>query len=62
MANKSVGYLTFNFGANMVGFNKAMKKAQRKVKRFGKSMKQVGSSMTTNLTLKSVDKLCSEAS
>ena len=28
-----------------------MKKAQRKVKRFGKSMKQVGSSMTTNLTM-----------
>jgi len=51
MANKAVGYLTFNFGANMGGFNKAMKKAQRKVKRFGKSMKQVGSSMTTNLTM-----------
>lgn len=51
MANKAVGYLLFNFGANMGGFNKAMKKAQRKVKRFGKSMKQVGSSMTTNLTM-----------
>ena len=51
MANKAVGYLTFNFGANMGGFNRAMKKAQMKVKRFGKSMKRVGRSMTTGLTL-----------
>tara|TARA_Y100000401_G_scaffold18864_1_gene12711 strand:+ start:394 stop:2511 length:2118 start_codon:yes stop_codon:yes gene_type:complete len=51
MANKAIGYLTFNFGANMAGFNKAMKKAQRSVKRFGKSMKNIGGSMTTNLTM-----------
>ena len=51
MGSKAVGFLTFNFGANMGGFNKAMKKAQRKVKNFGKSMKRVGSSMTTGLTM-----------
>ena len=51
MANKAVGFLTFNFGANMGGFNKAMKKAQRRVKKFGTSMKRVGSSMSTNLTM-----------
>tara|TARA_R110000744_G_scaffold275623_2_gene388445 strand:+ start:8268 stop:10619 length:2352 start_codon:yes stop_codon:yes gene_type:complete len=51
MGSKAVGFLTFNFGANMGGFNKAMKKAQRKVSNFGKSMKRVGSSMTTNLTM-----------
>ena len=51
MANKAVGFLTFNFGANMGGFNKAMKKAQRRVKKFGSSMKRVGSSMSTNLTM-----------
>ena len=51
MANKSVGLLTFNFGANMKGFNKAMNKAQRKLKKFGSSVKKMGSSMTMNLTL-----------
>ena len=51
MANKAVGFLTFNFGANMGGFNKAMKKAQRSVGKFGKSMKRIGSSMTTGLTM-----------
>lgn len=51
MANKAVGFLTFNFGANMGGFNKAMKKAQRSVGKFGKSMKTMGKSMTTNLTM-----------
>lgn len=51
MANKAVGFLTFNFGANMGGFNKAMKKAQRSVGKFGKSMKAMGKSMTTNLTM-----------
>ncbi len=51
MANKAVGFLTFNFGANMGGFNKAMKKAQRSVRKFGSSMKSMGKSMTTNLTM-----------
>ncbi len=51
MANKAVGFLTFNFGANMAGFNKAMKKARRSVKKFGSSMKSMGRSMTTNMTM-----------
>ena len=51
MANKAVGFLTFNFGANLGGFNRAMKKAQMKVKGFGRSMKNVGRSMTTGLTM-----------
>ena len=51
MANKAVGFLTFNFGANMGGFNKAMKKAQRGVRKFGSSMKSMGKSMTTNMTM-----------
>ena len=51
MANKAIGYLTFNFGANMQGFDRAMKKAQTKVKRFGKTMKNIGSSLTTNITM-----------
>ena len=51
MANKAIGYLTFNFGANMQGFDRAMKKAQTKVRRFGKTMKNIGSSLTTNITM-----------
>ena len=51
MANKAVGFLTFNFGANMQGFDRAMKKAQTKVRRFGKTMKNIGSSLTTNITM-----------
>lgn len=51
MASKAVGFLTFNFGANMDGFNKAMKKAQRGVRKFGSSMKSMGKSMTTNMTM-----------
>jgi TP901 family phage tail tape measure protein len=51
MANKAVGFLTFNFGANMAGFNKAMKKARRSVRKFGSSMKSMGRSMTTNMTM-----------
>jgi len=51
MANKSIGYLTFNFGANMEGFDKAMKKAQKSVGKFGKKMKSIGSSMTMSITM-----------
>ncbi len=51
MANKAIGFLTFNFGANMQGFDRAMKKAQTKVRRFGKTMKNIGSSLTTNITM-----------
>jgi len=51
MANKSVGLLTFNFGANLDGFDRAMKKSQKKLKKFGNNVKKIGSSLTTNLTL-----------
>ena len=51
MANKSVGLLTIAFGADLRGFDKAMKKAQRSIKKFGTSMQQTGQNLTRNLTL-----------
>ena len=51
MASKAVGLLTFNFGANLDGFDRAMKKSQKKLKKFGNNVKKIGSSLTTNLTL-----------
>lgn len=51
MASKAIGFLTFKFGANLGGFEKALKKSQRSLKKFGKSMKKVGRNMTTNLTM-----------
>jgi len=51
MANKAVGLLTFNFGANMQGFDRAMNKAQKNMKKFGKSMAKTGKSLTVGLTL-----------
>ena len=51
MANKSVGYLTFAFGANMQGFNRAMGKASKRIKRFGTSMSNAGRTMTAGLTV-----------
>lgn len=51
MSNKAIGMLTMVFGADLRGFDKAMKKAQRKIGRFGKSMEKVGSSLTRSITL-----------
>lgn len=51
MANKSVGFLTIAFGADLRGFDKAMKKAQRSIKKFGTSMQRTGKNLTRNLTL-----------
>ena len=51
MANKSVGLLTFNFGANMSGFDRAMKKAQKNLKKFGKSMQRTGQTLSRNITV-----------
>tara|TARA_R100001530_G_scaffold56084_2_gene41033 strand:- start:1501 stop:4056 length:2556 start_codon:yes stop_codon:yes gene_type:complete len=51
MASKAVGLLTFNFGANLGGFDRAMKKAQKKLRQFGKSVERTGKSLSTNLTL-----------
>ena len=51
MANKSVGLLTIAFGADLRGFEKAMKKAQRNIKKFGASMQRTGKNLTRNITL-----------
>jgi|3_EtaG_2_1085321.scaffolds.fasta_scaffold02169_7 TP901 family phage tail tape measure protein len=48
---KSIGLLNIVFGANLKGFNRAMKKARMSMKRFGANMKRVGASMTTNMTM-----------
>tara|TARA_R100001163_G_scaffold15730_1_gene14186 strand:+ start:2803 stop:4767 length:1965 start_codon:yes stop_codon:yes gene_type:complete len=54
MANKSVGFLTVAFGADMRGFDKAMKKAQRSIKKFGVSMQRTGENLTTSITLPTI--------
>jgi hypothetical protein len=51
MANKSVGFLTIAFGADLRGFDRAMKKAHRNIKKFGTNMQAVGSNLTRNITL-----------
>ena len=51
MASKAIGFLNFKFGADLGGFEKAMKKAQRKLKKFGKSVEKTGKNLTTGLTL-----------
>ena len=51
MASKSVGLLNIVFGADLRGFDKAMKKAQKRIKKFGSSMKKTGRTLTTNLTM-----------
>lgn len=48
---KSVGYLKILFGADLRGFNKAMSKAQRSIRKFGASMKKTGANLTRNVTL-----------
>ena len=51
MASKAIGLLTMVFGADMKGFDKAMKKAERSVGKFGKNMEKLGRNMTRNITL-----------
>ena len=51
MANKSVGFLTIAFGADLRGFDRAMKKAQKNLKKFGRDMNRVGTNLSTTLTL-----------
>lgn len=48
---KSVGFLTIMFGANLKGFDRAMKKAQRSIGKFGASMQRTGETLTRNITL-----------
>lgn len=51
MASKAIGFLNFKFGADLKGFDRAMKKAQKNLKRFGKNVERTGKSLTTGLTL-----------
>ena len=51
MANKSVGLLTIAFGADLRGFDRAMKKATRTIGNFGKKMSNIGRNLTAGLTL-----------
>ena len=51
MASKAIGFLNFKFGADLGGFERAMKKAQKNLKRFGKDLQKTGKTLTTNLTL-----------
>ena len=51
MANKSVGLLNIVFGADLRGFERAMKKAQKNLKKFGRDMNRVGTNLSTTLTL-----------
>ncbi len=51
MANKSIGLLNIVFGADLRGFDRAMKKAQRSIGKFGRKMQAVGKNLTTKVTL-----------
>ena len=51
MASKSVGLLNIVFGADLRGFERAMKKAQKNLKKFGSSMKRVGGTLTRSVTM-----------
>ena len=51
MASKAIGFLNFKFGADLKPFERAMNKAQRKLKKFGKGVERTGKSLTTGLTL-----------
>ena len=45
---KSVGYLTIMFGANLKGFDRSMRKAQRSIGKFGASLQRTGETLTRN--------------
>ena len=45
------GKLTVMFGADMKGFDRSMKKAEKNLGKFSRNMKRIGSSMTMSLTL-----------
>ena len=51
MASKSIGLLNIVFGADLKGFDNAMKKAQKKLKKFGSSMTRIGGTMSASVTL-----------
>ena len=51
MASKAIGFLNFKFGADLSGFDRAMKKAQKNLKKFGRNIQKTGKSLTMGLTL-----------
>jgi len=51
MASKAIGFLNFKFGADLSSFERAMNKAQKKLKKFGKNIQKTGKSLTMGLTL-----------
>lgn len=51
MASKAIGFLNFKFGADLSGFQRAMKKAQKNLKKFGKNVTKAGQNLSRNLTL-----------
>jgi TP901 family phage tail tape measure protein len=50
-SSKSIGLLNIVFGADLRGFDRAMKKAQKSIKKFGSNMKRIGGNLSRNLTL-----------
>ena len=51
MAGKSIASLVFNFGANLQGFDRAMKKAHKSINKFGRDMNRTGQTLTRSFTL-----------
>jgi len=51
MASKAIGFLNFKFSADLSGFERAMNKAQKKLKKFGKNIQKTGKSLTMGLTV-----------
>ena len=51
MTSKAIGFLNFKFGADLSGFERAMNKAQKKLKKFGTQLQKTGKNMTMGLTL-----------
>ena len=51
MASKAIGFLNFKFGADLTAFERAMNKAQKKLKKFGNQLQKTGKNMTMGLTL-----------
>jgi len=50
-ASKAIGFLNFKFGADLSGFERGMKKAQKSLKKFGNNLKKTGKNLSRNLTL-----------
>tara|TARA_R110002012_G_scaffold19949_2_gene71130 strand:+ start:207 stop:2435 length:2229 start_codon:yes stop_codon:yes gene_type:complete len=51
MASKAIGFLNFKFSADLTAFERAMNKAQKKLKKFGKNVTKAGQNLSRNLTL-----------